>query len=45
MPELTVSDELYQQIETAADEKDVEETLWEMVGMYRRINNPEADTE
>lgn len=44
MPEITVSHDLYQQIDAEAPDKDVEETLWEMVGTYRRANNPESDT-
>lgn len=43
MPEITVSEDLYRQIETESDE-DIDKTLWKMVGEYRRANNPEADT-
>lgn len=45
MPELTISDDLYKQLETAADGGDIEQTLWEMAAMYRRQQNPEADVE
>jgi hypothetical protein len=43
MPEISVSNDLYRQIESATDD-DMEATLWEMVGSYRRQNNPEAAT-
>ena len=42
MPELTVSNDLYRQIESEATDRDIEETLWEMVGTYRRQHNPES---
>ncbi|MFC6823960.1 hypothetical protein [Halopelagius fulvigenes] len=45
MPELTISDDLYKQLETAADGGDIEQVLWEMAGMYRRQQNPESDDE
>lgn len=45
MPELNISEELYRQLEAEADEGDIEEALWQMIGMYRRAHNPEADTE
>lgn len=45
MPELAISEELYQQIEAETDDGDIEETLWKMIGMYRRARNPEAETE
>mgnify|MGYP000112020369 FL=1 len=44
MPEITVSEDLYRQIETESSDEDVDKTLWKMVGAYRRANNPEADT-
>ncbi|WP_436927083.1 hypothetical protein [Halosimplex amylolyticum] len=44
MPEITVSEDLYRQIETECSDGDVDKTLWKMVGSYRRANNPEADT-
>lgn len=43
MPEISVSNDLYRQIESATDD-DMEATLWEMVGNYRREHNPEAAT-
>lgn len=43
MPRITVSEELHRQIQSASD-KDMENTLWEMVGSYRRMNTPESDT-
>lgn len=43
MPELTISDELYDQLKAEAEDGDIEETIWKMVGMYRRAHNPEAD--
>ena len=43
MPELTVSEELYRQIEAEATDGNVDQALWKMVGTYRRQNNPEAD--
>lgn len=45
MPQLTISEDLYKQLEAAADGADVEQTLWEMAAMYRRQQNPEADVE
>jgi hypothetical protein len=45
MPEIAISEELYQQIEAETDDEDIEETLWKMIGMYRRARNPEAETE
>lgn len=44
VPEITVSEELYNQIEAESAGGDINETLWKMVGNYRRQNNPEADT-
>ncbi|WP_185903283.1 hypothetical protein [Halonotius terrestris] len=44
MPQITVSDDLYRQLEAESSEKDVTDTLWKMVGSYRRSNNPESDT-
>jgi hypothetical protein len=43
MPEITVSENLYRQIRAESAEEDAEETLWKMVGTYRRANNPQAD--
>ncbi|WP_161569869.1 hypothetical protein [Salinigranum halophilum] len=45
MPELTISDELYTQLETETTDGDVEGTLWRMVAMYRRTHSPQADHE
>jgi len=42
MPEITVSEELYRQIQSEADE-DLDRALWKMVGTYRRQNNPQAN--
>lgn len=44
MPEITVSDQLYRQIQAEATDGNVDQALWKMVGTYRRANNPEADT-
>lgn len=43
MPEITVSQELYSQIEAESSDGDVDDALWKMVGTYRRANNPESD--
>ncbi len=43
MPEITVSDELYNQIAAETAGEDIDAALWKMVGSYRRANNPEAD--
>jgi len=43
MPRIEVSENLYRQIESEASEDDFNDTLWKMVGSYRRTNNPEAD--
>ncbi|WP_372911097.1 hypothetical protein [Salinigranum sp.] len=42
MPELTISDELYTQLETEAEDGDFEGAIWKMVAMYRRSHNPQA---
>ena len=44
MPQITVSDDLYRQLETESTDTEISETLWKMVGSYRRANNPESDT-
>lgn len=44
MPEITVSEELYRQIRSESGDDDVDKALWRMVGSYRRMHNPEADT-
>jgi len=43
MPEITVSQELYSQLEAESADGDVDDALWRMVGTYRRANNPESD--
>jgi hypothetical protein len=43
MPQIQVSEDLYEQIRAESSEEEMEETLWEMVGTYRRRTNPEAD--
>ncbi|WP_197428486.1 hypothetical protein [Halapricum sp. CBA1109] len=43
MPQIGVSDDLYEQIRAESAGEEMEATLWEMVGSYRRQNNPEAD--
>ena len=40
MPEITVSDSLYKQIEEAADGEELEDTMWEMVYLVQRANDP-----
>ena len=45
MPEISVSENLYRQLESESEDGDVETALWEMVGSYRRQNNPEAVTD
>jgi hypothetical protein len=44
MPEITVSDQLYRQIQAEATDGNVDQALWKMVGTYRRQNNAQADT-
>jgi len=44
MPQITVDDDLYRQLEAESTDNDISETLWKMVGSYRRANNPGADT-
>jgi hypothetical protein len=43
MPEITISDELYRQIEAESSADDINETLWKMLGSYRRTHNPQSD--
>ena len=44
MPEITVSEELYRQIQSEAEaDGDIDRALWKMVGTYRRQNNPQAN--
>ena len=44
MPEITVSEELYSQLEDESSTDDMEETLWKMLGSYGREHNPQSDT-
>ncbi len=44
MPEITVSEELYRQLENASSTDDIEETLWKMLGSHQRENDPQANT-
>ena len=44
MPEISISEDLYSQIESESVDGDIDKALWKMVGSYRRANNPEADT-
>jgi hypothetical protein len=39
MPEISVSESLYRQLELASD-GDIEESMWRMVARYQRGNNP-----
>ena len=43
MPRIDVPENLYRQIESETTDGDLNDTLWKMVGTYRRTNNPEAD--
>lgn len=43
MPEITISKELYDQIQDESSSGDIEETVWKMLGSYRRMHNPQAD--
>lgn len=45
MPEITISEELYQQIKAESSTDDIDETLWKMLGSYRRMHNPQADVD
>lgn len=40
MPEITVSDTLYRQLEDAAGSGGIDEAMWKMVAHYQRGNNP-----
>lgn len=44
MPEISVSEELYEQLKAAGSTDEIEETLWQMLGSYQRQNNPQSDT-
>jgi hypothetical protein len=43
MPEITVSEKLYEKLETEAAGGEIEDTLWEMVGSYQRAQHPESE--
>ncbi|WP_169330965.1 hypothetical protein [Haloferax mediterranei] len=45
MPEITISEELYRQLQAESSGGDIETSLWRMVAVYRRLNHPEADSE
>lgn len=40
MPEISVSDSLYRQIEDAADGEEMEDAMWEMVYLFQRGEDP-----
>ncbi|WP_135821042.1 phosphohydrolase [Halostella litorea] len=40
MPEITVSDSLYNKLEEAAQDNELDDALWEMVYLFERGNNP-----
>lgn len=40
MPEITVSESLYRQLEKASEGDDLDQTMWRMVGEYKRGNVP-----
>jgi len=43
MPRIEVSENLYRQLESETTDGEINDTLWKMVGSYRRTNNPESD--
>jgi hypothetical protein len=43
MPQIDVPESLYRQLENEANGDAIDDTLWKMVGTYRRKNNPESD--
>jgi len=43
MPRIEVSENLYRQLEDEANGEAIDDTLWKMVGDYRRKHNPESD--
>lgn len=43
MPRIEVTESLYRQLEEESDGENINDTLWKMVGSYRRKHNPEAD--
>lgn len=40
MPEISVSDSLYRQLEDAADGRDTEQAMWEMLYLFQRGRDP-----
>ncbi|WP_377076899.1 phosphohydrolase [Natronoarchaeum sp. GCM10025703] len=40
MPEIEVSDSLYSKIEEVSDSNELEDTMWEMVYLLQRGNDP-----
>jgi hypothetical protein len=45
IPGITISDDRYDQLEAESEGDDKEETLWEIIRMYRQTNNTESDFE
>ena len=43
MPRIEVSENLYRQLESESNGEELDDTLWKMVGSYRRRNNQGAD--
>jgi hypothetical protein len=43
MPRIEVSENLYRQLESESNGERLDDTLWKMIGTYRRKNNPESD--
>jgi hypothetical protein len=42
MPTIDVSEKLYRQLQAEANTEDIDQTLWKMVGVYRREQNPQG---
>jgi len=40
MPEIQVSDSLYDKLEEASQDGEMDDALWEMVYLFERGNNP-----
>lgn len=40
MPTIDVSEQLYRQLESAANGEDLDVAMWKMVGRYQRGNTP-----
>jgi len=40
MPEIQVSESLYQQLQDASDGRDMDAAMWEMVYLFQRGNSP-----